>query len=106
MAIFRLGQANRDLVRIGAYLDEAAGAIVAERFLIAAEAAFAKLESMPYLGSLSQHLPSRFADVRIWSISGFRKYLIFYRRVTDGIEVMRVLHGMRDLRAILEESNE
>ncbi|MBI4604738.1 MAG: type II toxin-antitoxin system RelE/ParE family toxin [Planctomycetes bacterium] len=34
---------------------------------------------------------------------GFEQHLVFYRPVEDGIEVVRVLHGARDLRAILGE---
>jgi toxin ParE1/3/4 len=29
------------------------------------------------------------------------KYLILYRKVVDGIEIVRVIHGARDLRKLL-----
>lgn len=31
------------------------------------------------------------------------KYLVFYRIVADGIELVRVLHGARDLKALFSE---
>jgi plasmid stabilization system protein ParE len=34
-------------------------------------------------------------------LSRFRKYLVFYRPITEGIEVTRVLHGARDIDSIL-----
>jgi toxin ParE1/3/4 len=30
-------------------------------------------------------------------------YVVFYRVVTDGIELVRVLHGMRRLRSLVRE---
>ncbi len=33
----------------------------------------------------------------MWPIPGFKKYLIFYRPIRNGIEVGRVLHGAMDL---------
>jgi toxin ParE1/3/4 len=32
-------------------------------------------------------------------------YAIFYRAIPDGIEVVRVLHGRRDIEAILTEED-
>jgi plasmid stabilization system protein ParE len=29
--------------------------------------------------------------------SGFRNYVIFYRQIDGGIEVLTILHGARDL---------
>jgi toxin ParE1/3/4 len=39
--------------------------------------------------------------VRVIAIGRFRNYLIFYRRTNDEVEVLRVLHGARDIRSIL-----
>jgi toxin ParE1/3/4 len=41
------------------------------------------------------------AELRCWPIRGFEKHLIFYLPKPDGIEVIRVLHGSRDIQAIL-----
>jgi toxin ParE1/3/4 len=46
------------------------------------------------------------ADLRQWPVPGFEKYLIFYRPAEDGIDVVRVLHGARDLDAILDEEEQ
>jgi plasmid stabilization system protein ParE len=41
--------------------------------------------------------------VRSWRVSGFRNYLIFYRIVPEGVQVLHVYHGARDLDALFEE---
>ncbi|MGH9438287.1 MAG: type II toxin-antitoxin system RelE/ParE family toxin, partial [Terriglobia bacterium] len=35
-------------------------------------------------------------------VKDFPKYLIFYRPIRDGIEVVRVIHGARDIPALFE----
>ena len=42
------------------------------------------------------------AGLRIWRIDGFPNHLIFYRPIEGGIEIVRVLHGVRDIGAVLE----
>ena len=37
---------------------------------------------------------------RVWRVEGFERYLIFYRPVGSGIEVVRVLHAARDFPTI------
>ena len=37
----------------------------------------------------------------MWPVASFEDYLIFYRPTKRGIDVVRVLHGARDLRRIL-----
>jgi toxin ParE1/3/4 len=72
----------------------------AHRFLIAAQDAFEKAARMPELAGMWEDAPPRMKNLRIWPIAGFENYLIFYRPTSDGIEVVRVLHGARDLPAL------
>jgi toxin ParE1/3/4 len=49
--------------------------------------------------------PREFRDpaltgMRSWPIRGFGNHLVFYRPTDDGIEILRVLHGARDLRRV------
>ena len=37
------------------------------------------------------------SDVRFWPLSGFRNYLMLYRPISGGVEVIRIIHGARDL---------
>ena len=64
------------------------------RFIDAAEQACALLCAQPHLGT--QEKFRKLIGIRSWRVPGFEKYLIFYR-VTDSVEVLRLIHGARDL---------
>ena len=74
----------------------------AQRFLKEAEQAFRELTDMPALGRSRNFDNPRLAGMRCRPIPRFENYLIFYRPVEKGIEVIRVLHGARDLNGIFE----
>ena len=75
----------------------------ADRFLEACCAEFEKLAAMPGKGRLREFRNPKAAHIRSWPLSGFANHLIFYRPIEDGIEVLRVLHGARDIDALFEE---
>ena len=74
----------------------------AERFLTATEEAFEKLAEMPRMGPLRGFTRESNRDIRFWPIRGFENYLIFYRPTSDGIEVLRVVHGAQDINRLFE----
>jgi toxin ParE1/3/4 len=76
------------------------------RFLRAAEATFGKLAETPEIGRLWASGDERLAGVRVWHVKGFENWLIFYRPSGDGIEVLHVFHGARDLPPLLEQDEE
>jgi toxin ParE1/3/4 len=45
----------------------------------------------------------RLIEVRKRSVIGFRNYLVFYRVDSGRVEIIRVLHGARDISAILSD---
>lgn len=47
----------------------------------------------------------RHQNIRSWVVTEFTNYLIFYRELPDGsgVEILRVLHGARDLDALFEK---
>lgn len=67
------------------------------RFYDAAEKTFQFLAENAGIGRLWDSDNPKLKDVRLWRIKGFENWLIFYRRVPDGIEILRVLHGAREL---------
>lgn len=73
------------------------------RFLAEAEATIGRLAAMPGLGS--RYAPDHpvLADLRFFPISRYESDLVFYRPLGDGIEVIRVLHGARDLGRIIAD---
>lgn len=90
--------AERDLLDIASYiaLDSLRNA---ERFLAHASETFQTLADMPGIGTACQFPHSPLKDIRRWPVKRFESYLVFYRPA-DGeaaIEVIRVVHGARDL---------
>jgi toxin ParE1/3/4 len=105
MTVPRVSQrprARRDVVDHAVYIS-AGNLEAAERFLDAVERAFAFLAKNPEIGSPRHCQNPRLVGLRMWPIRGFRKYLVFYCPRADGIEVVRVLRGERDIAAILEK---
>jgi toxin ParE1/3/4 len=64
------------------------------------------LLSMPLMGRESEYRTPKLSDMRQWRVKGFPKYLIFYRPMTDGIEVIRILHGASDLESTFLEEDD
>jgi toxin ParE1/3/4 len=62
---------------------------------------------MPGLGEPHESSNPRLAGLRVGRVEGFEKYLIFYRHVGDSMEIVRVLHGARDIDRVLgsEDAN-
>jgi len=101
--IVRRPLANRDLLEIFRHYAREGGLRVADRFFAEAEATFARLASMPGMGTRYQPDEPLYADLRYIPVSRFPKYPVFYRPVPGGIEVLCVLHGARQIDRILAE---
>jgi toxin ParE1/3/4 len=100
-SIVKRPQAERDLrdhfLYIGMDSEPAA-----MRFLEDAQLAFATIAEMPGTGPAWESDDPRLANIRYKVLSRrFRNYLIFYRVGQDHIEILTVIHGMRDLPNIL-----
>lgn len=95
--------ARQDLVDIFRRYAREAGIGTARRFLAQAEKTFRRLAGMPGIGAHLDLENPALADLRFFPISHYKKYLVFYRPITDGIEIARVLHGARDIQRILVE---
>ena len=77
--------------------------VAAIRFADAVAAEFDKLAEMPGMGALREFANPNYAGMRSWPITGFENYLIFYVPLENGIQVVRVLHGARDIDNIFGE---
>ncbi|NLX98137.1 MAG: type II toxin-antitoxin system RelE/ParE family toxin, partial [Rhodopirellula sp.] len=71
--------------------------------LDAAEAACEFLAQTPEAGTLCQFRDPEAAGIRVWSIRGFQNFLIFYRPVPEGADIVRVLHGAQDIESLFSE---
>lgn len=102
MAILRRPQAIIDLEEISDYIAEQ-NVRAALRFLDAAERSFRLLEILPLSGRACRFRSPVLAGVRKRPIQGFRKYVIYYMPIADGIEILRVIYGPRDRGQLLGE---
>lgn len=68
----------------------------ADRFIRTIVSRFPTLASMPRMG---RHREELAAELRSFPVDNF---VIFYRPMDGGIEVVRVLHGARDLPPLFE----
>jgi toxin ParE1/3/4 len=73
------------------------------RFFDATRTTFAEIARNPEIGRKYFVTNPRLQDLRKWQVSGFRKYLIFYRIEKTSVEILRILHGTQDLERILNE---
>ena len=72
-----------------------------KRFYDAVEHDIPLLAANPRMGARRSARDPRLKDLRLWPVGGYRKYLIFYLATGDGIDVLRVLHGARDVDRIM-----
>ncbi len=92
----KTSQAYRDLVEISSYIarDDARAAW---RFLEAAERCFELVAKFSHLGTPTRFTNTRLAGARLFPVRGFSKYVVIFRPKADGVTVLRVVHGSRDL---------
>ena len=103
--VYKRPQVIRDLIDLATYI-AFDNIDVSDKFLAAAEETFKQLAQTPKMSKLSKFSNPNLVDVRQQAIKGFRNYLVFYRTRDADVEILRVLHGSRDLEAILDENLE
>jgi toxin ParE1/3/4 len=97
MPVVRIARAaNEDLVEIWGYVAqinrEAAVGLIKDFWI-----KFEILSRNPKIGRIRREFSP---DLRSLPI---KNYVVFYRPVDNGIEVIRILHGSRDIERIFEE---
>lgn len=96
MTRYRLARlADTDLDRIWLFIARD-NISAADRQVTKLHRKFEILAAHPDLGELQPELAS--GDYRRFAAG---TYVVFYRKVDDGIEIARVIHGSRDIDAIL-----
>ena len=100
--IVRRRAALEDLVDQTAWYITHAGQAVADRFNEAVERALQALLATPGIGAPRPRANPALRSLRMLPVHGFENHLLFYRPIRDGIELIRVLHGTRDIEAILK----
>jgi plasmid stabilization system protein ParE len=98
MARFVLTPAARaDLAEIAAYIHDHGSPEAAKRVGEELRRAMRRLAELPRMGHLRNDLADE--SLRVWSVYS---YLIFYRPDSIPLQIIRVLHGSRDIETIIE----
>lgn len=88
--------ARADLAEIAEYIRQDSPE-AARRVVHSLQSAIKKLAERPGLGHVREDLAR--ISLRFWPVYS---YLIIYRAETRPLQILRILHGARDVRSILE----
>lgn len=87
------------------YLLEEEAEEVAARFLEAAQESIRQLCVRPGMGSPRAFANPALDGLRSWPVQGFSAIRIYYVVAGKTLRVVRVLHGKRDIHALLENES-
>ena len=94
--------ADADLEHQARYIAASSGPEAARRFYRSAEQTMRLIASTPGIGKTAPYRNRALANTRMFRVKGFPSHLIFYRRIAAGIEIIRVIHGARDIENLFE----
>jgi toxin ParE1/3/4 len=94
LPVVRSPEADEDLIEIWAYLAHEASDRVADNQLRDIEKACSTLKNWPYSGRKRDELLPGLRSIPV------HPYIVFYRVREDAVEIVRVLHGRRDIDSI------
>jgi toxin ParE1/3/4 len=58
---------------------------------------------MPHMGVRCGFQRASLRRLRRWPVQGFENWLIFYFPRRDGVEIVHIMHGARDIERLLNE---
>ena len=93
-----------DIVRQADYYARRENVALAKRFTEAIKATAQLLASHPWIGKETDYAHPKLVEIRLFLVrKPFDKHLIFYRVRGGELDIVRFIHGMRDLpRRLLE----
>jgi toxin ParE1/3/4 len=83
------------------YLEDHAGVETAERFIDCLISTFENLARMPRQGVRCSFSKPALKRLHRWPVTDFESWLIFYFPKRDGVEIVHVIHGARDMESLL-----
>lgn len=93
--VLRSEQAQQDLEGILDYLDRQSNE-AADRFATRFDPTCELYAAHPQLGASSDEYAPNLRHFTVWN------YAIFYRAIEDGVELIRIIHGARDIPRLFE----
>jgi len=96
-------RARIDLLEQFVYFGEQANLELAERYFAAVDETCRHLVKHPKMGTHYDSGIARLEGMRRFPVNGFEEYLVFYLPHLHGIDVIRILHGARDIVSLFAE---
>lgn len=93
--------AENDLTNIWLYIAED-NPLDADRVFQSARSTFNSLSEKPNIGKVFESKRIKLKDIRFFPINKYPKYIVYYREIDDGIEIIRVLHARMLMESRLE----
>ncbi|BDC52238.1 hypothetical protein F183_A45530 [Bryobacterales bacterium F-183] len=93
------------LEQVEFYDGEGGNAALGDRFVAACEAGFARLSSFPESGAPVRLQHPKIQGIRFIPVPDFHDILILYQIRDGAVRIVRVLHGKRDIQAILRQES-
>ena len=90
-------RAQADLEDIFAYFDLQSDGDTSARFLACFEQTLRSLCEFPTRAPEVRAGQGELFAVRRWPVRGFRNYLVFFRVEESSVDIVRVLHGAREI---------
>lgn len=93
--------ADRDLDDQAFYYATVASPEIGHRFLVAAHATFSLLATQPNMGWQPRFRHPGLELARVFRVKDFERIIVIYIPRLDGVEILRVVHGSRNIEALL-----
>ena len=102
MKVLYRQSASDDILRQFRYYLTADAPEIAVRFRGAVRGTIQSLTQNPHVGPRYSSSNPRLQNLRSWPVTGFEAIRIYYALEEDGLHIIRILHGKRDVRRILQ----
>ena len=99
LQIIEASEAVSDVMAAG-HIAAQSNPIVSGKFLNAVKSAYREIVDMLGVGTLRGYKQPEFNGMRMWRVSKYPRYLIFYVTTGTDLIILRVLHGSQDIDAI------
>ena len=84
--------AENDLTDIWLYIAED-NPVAADRVFEAAQSTFESWSKKPKIGKIFESKRAKLKGIRFFPITKYPSYIVYYRGISSGIEIIRILHA-------------
>ncbi|MCD6197693.1 MAG: type II toxin-antitoxin system RelE/ParE family toxin [Deltaproteobacteria bacterium] len=99
--IFKTPAAEEDLINLWRYIAQDNPA-AADRVHQSAEKTFESIADMPGIGTAYRSKRAKLHGLRFFPLTQYPNYVVYYREIDNGIEIVRVLHAHMEKERRLE----